>query len=86
MWSDCDDCGAWDWIPITIAQALNDLPDDPRVTAMLSGGVMTPYACRPCGTIGLVITHTDVSGSFVGKYPGGYAAAGRRRARRRAYR
>lgn len=84
MLSSCDDCGVRDWIPITAEMAISQLPPDPTGSKLLILGLVDPFACRRCGMIGMSVVNIEAVEAFVGKYPGGYAAAGRRRIKSRA--
>lgn len=75
MWCDCDECGAFAWQPVTPAYVerdfIDDLPADFR--EMLWSGTAQAWRCSSCRAWSFQIWSPPV---FVGKAPGGAAAAG----------
>lgn len=72
MWSDCGECGSWDWVPVSIERVLSDVDsarDREFIRSVAGEHQVQGYACRPCGAVAFVAAEPPV----VGKHPRGGA-------------
>lgn len=76
----CDDCGQFDWMPLSLQAVLDDLDPQQRdlvQSFFASGEGAQAYQCMTCGLLGFTQWATaEALEDFVGKHPGGCAAAG----------
>lgn len=79
MWSDCGDCGSWDWVPVDLGEVLAKVEKEADRQFLLTEAKnhdVLGFVCRSCGAYAFRVAYP----SYVGKPPrGGARQRGRKR-------